>query len=686
MLDAMRWVLARLAEACAPRPALSIAEWAEANIVVKAEQSSRPGPLRFEELEYLLAPLSRLETTDRCREVNVLASAQSGKSKIGEIWIGHCIAESPGPIGVYLPSIDDARKYAEEKVQSTIDASPALRHRVKKVSSRSNEGSSTLRKRFIGGSIRIMTATSPHSLQMMSFRFLVLEEIAGFLRDVGGRGSPIAQAKNRQGSYELRGAKTLKISAAGVLGECPSTKAHEDGTSHEIYLPCPHCSGFNRWEWEDMNAPTETIGAHFVCRLCGAVVEHKHKKAMVAAHCYVPCYEDKNAENAAPPRAFPAEDRARWESRSEAGRHPSYRWWRYVSPFTDWDAIWQSGQEAKADGLSTEKTFWQQALARAWDEGRDAPDHVKLFDLREEYEEGVCPAGAYLLTGMADVQGDHIAWSVYAWAPGAEWWLVDRGKIRGDPAGEEVWKELAEVLQRRYPHAEGGEIGIELFGVDAGYKSNHVYAFCARHPTARAMDGRPGWSFPYIGTPKKVKAKMDGRIVAKTMLYPTGTWSLKAELHYSLRTAIEKGVGIRCGGRGHFHHGVDHDYVRELVAEMLTEESARGKITRVWKVRPGFRNEETDVWCGTRALAFSLGVGATRKERAFDWEKARAQICGEGQSDLFMPRRIQTPEGGEADLDTSRRATDQPSATANTSAAGHTSEWKPKHTFPRSNA
>jgi phage terminase large subunit GpA-like protein len=636
---AARWVLARLAEACTPRPRLSIAEWVERNIRLSAESNSpRPGPLSFADTPYLLAPLQRLDPADTCRQVNVVASAQSGKSTIGQAWLGWIIGENPGPVGVYLPSLDDARKYAEEKVQAIVDASPALKHRVRQVSSRSNEGSSTLRKRFTGGSLRIATASSPNALQMVSFRDLILEEIAGYEAEVGSRGSPIDQAKNRQGAWETRGAKTLQVSACGVQGSCPSTRAHEEGAAYEVYLACPHCAGLDRWEWEDMNAPTLTIGAHFTCKLCGGVVEHKHKDEMVRALVWIATYDDKTDKaNPAPPAAFPAEERARWQARPEKGRQPSYRWWRYVSPFTTWDLIWAEGQKAKEGGLATEKTFWQQTLARAWDEGRDAPDHVKLHELREEYEEGVVPAGAYLLTGMADVQGDHVPWSVYAWGAGAEWWLIDRGKIVGDPSGEEVWKELASVLQRRYAHAEGGECGIELFGVDTGYKSNHVYKFCGAHPIARAMDGRAGWSFPPLGKPKRVKAKLDGRVVGSTLLYPTGTWSLKSELQYSLRVAIEKGVGVRFGGRGHFHQGVDQDYVRELVAEVLAEDQARGKIVRTWKLRPGFRNEETDIWVGARALAYGLGVGSPT--RPFDFEAARAKIMGEAQSDLFAPRR-----------------------------------------------
>ncbi|HRE45620.1 MAG TPA: phage terminase large subunit family protein, partial [Terricaulis sp.] len=268
-------------------------------------------------------------------------------------------------------------------------------------------------------------------------------------------------------------------------------------------------------------------------------------------------------------------------------------------------------------------------------------DQGKLGEIRKALNEDVLSGkipGAYLLIGMCDVQGDHLAWSVIGYGRGAEWWLVDRGKILGDPAGETVWEELGEVLKRRYRHAEGGEIGIEVFGVDTGFKSHHVYAFCGQHPTARALDGLPGWNRPYIGKPKRVKAKLDGKIVGSTMLYPTGTWSLKSELAYSLRLAIEKGVvldqdGLQHGnnapGRAHFPRWVDQDYTRELVAEHVVEDTSKGKITRVWKLRKGFRNEETDVYVGTRALAYGLGVGVPKSEREFDWDAARAAIVGE---------------------------------------------------------
>lgn len=636
--DAWQWMMEQIAEAVMPPPVVSVVQWCEDNIIISAESGSpHPGPLSFKRTPYVIAPLKRMEPSDPCRHVNVVAAAQTGKSLIPQCWVAFSIANNPGPIGVYLPTRDEAKKYSNLKLQTMIDATPALRHRVAKVSSRSSENSNAFAKRFPGGTVQILNAGSPNSLQMVSFRDLILEEVAGYEEDVGGRGKPSEQAKKRQRSWEKRGAKTMSVSAAGIMGKCEVTTLHGEGTAHEIYLPCVHCAGFNRWEFDDMNAPTPTVGPHFTCKLCGGVIEYKHLEPMLEGHIFVPTFEEPGDE--APPRAFEPEERARWEGRDEKRRQPSYRWWAYVSTMVDWLAIWEEAQSAKKKGLDAEKVFYQQTLALPWDEGRDAPDHSKLHELREDYPEGEVPAGVYLLTGFADVQGDHLPWSVYGWAPGAEWFLIDRGKCMGDPSGEEVWKELAGVLAKRYPHVEGGSLPIELFGIDTGFKTNHVYNFVNKHPTARALDGRDGWNRPYIGKPTRVKGRLDGRHLSRTSLYPTATWPIKSELQHSLTRTLNCLPGLRIGGRGHFHMGCDVDYFRELCAEMLVEERKK-KLVRVWQVRPGFRNEETDIWVGSRALAWGLGVGAPKE---FDWEAARAKLLAEPQSDLFAPRRVSAP-------------------------------------------
>ena len=94
-------------------------------------------------------------------------------------------------------------KYNRVKLQPTIDGiATDLKQRVRpeKLSRRSRI-TTTAFKRFSGGFNQIVTASSSKGLQMISVRWLVLDEISGFPRDVDGRGSPSSQARSRQKAF-----------------------------------------------------------------------------------------------------------------------------------------------------------------------------------------------------------------------------------------------------------------------------------------------------------------------------------------------------------------------------------------------------------------------------------------------------------------------------------------------------
>ena len=75
---------------------------------------------------------------------------------------------------------------------------------VRPENSRDEGASTTAFKRFAGGFNQIVTASSSKGLQMISVRWLILDEVSGYLRDVDGRGSPASQARARQGFWRPR--------------------------------------------------------------------------------------------------------------------------------------------------------------------------------------------------------------------------------------------------------------------------------------------------------------------------------------------------------------------------------------------------------------------------------------------------------------------------------------------------
>ena len=279
--------LARLAR---PETELTVSEFVDRYRVVAAESGSPfPGPWRTDRVPYLREPMDCLHPDHPSRRITLKASAQVGKSEVGVCWFCFIVDRAPGPMLTVLPTGAEATKYNRVKIQPTVDASPRIRSRVSPENSRDEGASTTAFKRFSGGFNQIVTASSSKGLQMVSIRWLVLDEVSSYLRDVDGRGSPSSQARARQKAFgDL--AKELAISTPGMAGECEISDLFDASDRRRFYVPCPHCGDFGLLKYEAMLAPSASTAnrAAFVCEGCGGVLEEGHKGAMVTGGRWVP--------------------------------------------------------------------------------------------------------------------------------------------------------------------------------------------------------------------------------------------------------------------------------------------------------------------------------------------------------------------------------------------------------------
>ncbi len=124
--------------------------------------------------------MDALSPHDPCREVTLAKSHQVAGSEGGINLFGLVVAQAPGPMLIVLPTFDEAKKYNRVKLTPTIAATPALRAKVRETTSRDEKGSTTLFKRFPGGFCVVTGANSSAGLQMISVRYLVLEEVTEF--------------------------------------------------------------------------------------------------------------------------------------------------------------------------------------------------------------------------------------------------------------------------------------------------------------------------------------------------------------------------------------------------------------------------------------------------------------------------------------------------------------------------
>jgi phage terminase large subunit GpA-like protein len=218
--DGRRVLFDELARLAKPETELTVSEFADKYRVVSPESGSPfPGPWRTDRTAYIREPTDCLHPDHPSRRVTLKFSAQTGKSEVGVNWFAFIVDRAPAPLLVVLPTGGEATKFNRVKLQTMIDASPRIRHRVRPENSRDEAASTTAFKRFAGGFGQITSASSSKGLQMVSIRWLILDEVSGYLRDVDGRGSPSSQARARQKAFgDL--AKELAISTPGVAGEC----------------------------------------------------------------------------------------------------------------------------------------------------------------------------------------------------------------------------------------------------------------------------------------------------------------------------------------------------------------------------------------------------------------------------------------------------------------------------------
>jgi phage terminase large subunit GpA-like protein len=103
-------------------------------------------------------------------------------------------------------------------------------------------------------------------------------------------------------------------------------------------------------------------------------------------------------------------------------------------------------------------------------------------------------------------------------------------------------------------------------------------------PKAKALKGMPGWYLPPLGTPAKVDVTFRGKKRKRgALIWPVGTWSLKAEFYALLRKEPPTdGAEAYPSGFVHMADHNDERYCRQVVAETLKERESRGRIVKEW--------------------------------------------------------------------------------------------------------
>lgn len=624
---ALQLVEAAWRDGLRPDADLSLVEWSERHRVLTSESSARPGPYRFDVVPYLREIAENLSVRSDVPATVLQKGAQIGASDLGCNFLGYVMDQAPGPIVYLLPNQDLCKKFAHQRLQPMVDATPRLAARV--TESRERKGADTMMlKQFPGGILALLGANSAAGLRSVPARFLVCDEVDAYPPSLEEEGDPLDLAQRATRSFGSR-AKRFFLSTPTVAGRSRITALYEASDQRRFFVPCPSCGEFQILYWTDKKTGRRgvcwegeglALEVWYSCEKCGARIPEAKKEGMLARGEWRPAKPER--------------------SHKVRGYHLSALY-APVGMFS-WTSAVEQFLAAKQDG-SKLRVFVNHTLGEPWVDQGDAPPWEELYRRRERYPVGTVPKGGYLLTCGVDVQRNRIEAEVVAWGPRLESWSVDYVVLEGDTADEAVWDKLDELLARTFPTAEGLERPIKLTCIDSGFATQAVYHYCrVRHfGNAHAVRGVDHLDV-LVALPTLVDMNHRGRRLRRGVhLWSVGVSKAKQELYGFLRQPAPLKPEDRTPfGFCHFPE-YGEEYFRQLTAEQLERKPTRRGFDKYEWVKVHERNEALD--CRNYARAAAAIVGIDRFSEA-DWARAAGGYTSR-PVDEAAPRRATERSG-----------------------------------------
>jgi phage terminase large subunit GpA-like protein len=552
-----------LARHTRPRPLTSVSSWSDKYRVLTSKGSGEPGSWRTDRTPYLREILDQLSANNATQRIVLMFAAQLGKTEVGLNWIGYVMQHAPAPMLVVLPTLEVRKRWVRQRLDPLLQESPIIRALFDSRAKR-DAGNAEDLKDFPGGMLVIGGANSPASLASMPIRYVLCDEVDRFPWEVGQEGDPLGLIDERTKTFPRR--KVLLVSTPTVKGASRIETEYEKSDMRQYHVPCPHCGEYQvlRWRHDDgrygLTHNDATGAVYYHCKECGERIEEHHKPEMLA--------------------------RGRWIARHPGREVRGYHLSGLYSPiglgFT-WRELWQKWQEAHGDTANL-KRFINTTLGESWEEQGDNIEDLALLARLEEYPE---KPPIKLITAGVDVQKDRLEMTVDGWAAGEECWTLDHVILPGDTARPEVWEDLAEAMT---------DAGVQYAGIDSGFNTSMVYAFCEKRRWCVAMKGVTGMGRPLIEDEKKRRQRLRTRRKKGAPVEPIGVDQGKVLLYARLKL-LQPGAGYV-----HFPSDAafDDEYFAQLAAEKLVTKIKGTRPFQEWvQTRP--RNETLD--CKVYSLA-----------------------------------------------------------------------------------
>lgn len=523
-----------------PPENLTVSEWADKYRILDAKTSAEPGPWTTLRTPYLKGIMDAFTDPD-IEEIIFVKPTQVGGTETINNMVGYVIAQDPSPTLVVLPTLDLAESISKNRIQPMITLSQVIRDKYQ-------EGDSKLLElQFEGMYIALSGANSPASLSSKPMRYLFMDEVDKYPVSSGKEADPRKLAKERTHTFTYN--KKIVQTSTPTKKHGPIWKEWENADDQrKYYVPCPHCGHkqtlrFKQIKWPKTAKKPEEVQytAHYECERCGGFIADGHKPGMLRAGEWI----------------------------SEKGPYTRTTAFHINSLYSPWVRFGDVAAEfiKSKDSPELLMNFVNSWLAEPWENTEVKTNPDKVLERQSEYEEGVVPDGALILTGGVDVQKDYFIWTIRAWGVSMTSWNIGHGRA-------DSWDDVELIMNLPYLNKQGSQFQVNLCGVDSGDQTEEVYDFCAVNQE---------WAVPVKGSSTPLLARYKITTIEKTDSKALG---LRLYLvdggQYKDMIA---GRMNRPNGTGSWmvYQGCDREYADQICAEEKVIEKRNGREVDVWR-------------------------------------------------------------------------------------------------------
>lgn len=426
----------------------TVSVWADNNRIIAKGAGAEPGEWRTARNPILREIMDCLSDHSPVRIVDFMKSAQIGATEIGINWVGYVVDRGSDSMIVAQPVKDLARSWVLSKFDPAVQEMPELRAKF--------ATDNTLEKHFPGGTLWAIWANSSNQLRQRTARYIFMDEVDEYPKDLGGQGPADQQLEARASSYGDR-AKVYRACTPTIAGASAIEAGYQAGDMCVYVVQCPECGGEQTLDVERLQ-PDGT----FACGVSGCVIHEHHKDTILAE------------------RGFGGTAYWRPTNLAAAPYHRSFHAWAAYAPLglgPSWKDLADAKAEADRDPTKM-AGFYNLKLGLPFEGERQQQDSEEVAKLAEPgVHRGTVPLGGLLLTAGVDFQHDRAEVQVIATGRGQRRWIVDYAVIDLDPTILETYDALDEYLKGTWRTPSGAEMGITAAALDGGNWTETVAQF-----------------------------------------------------------------------------------------------------------------------------------------------------------------------------------------------------------------